>query len=258
MQPGRDLRLDGHGILHPTAVVTTTSRHVDDCTTTTTTPAPRPRCRARRRACLLEGNWADGPLITTEFGALGWWDGGEWLDAETQGALPVVGGEDYQVSRLGFLGMTTAGPQTTVCEPLELLGVDLADPELLGSLPGPYGVAISAAWVLQPHIVEETTDGGDYAAFAAEILADRGLDVDRPVIKQLIRTDLDGDGVNEVLVVAEEVTPGFLLEPGDYSIVLMRKVIDEGRTALLDETIVLDERPRGEVSARSVPSRTQR
>jgi hypothetical protein len=101
--------------------------------------------------------------------------------------------------------------------------------------------------VLQPHIVEETTDGGDYAAFAAEILADRGLDVDRPVIKQLIRTDLDGDGVNEVLVVAEEVTPGFLLEPGDYSIVLMRKVIDgEVRTAVLDETIVLDEDGPGE------------
>ena len=191
---------------------------------------------------LLTGNWADDPLITTDFGALGWWDGFDWLDAETEGALPVVGGEDYQTIVLGSRGLTTAGPQTIVCEPLELLGVQLADPGLLGEFPGPYGVAISAPWALQPHLFEEVADDGTYATLASEILADRGLDVANPAIKQLFRIDLEGDGVNEVLVVAEEVTPGFLMEVGDYSLVFMRRVIEGAVvTAILDETVVLGE-----------------
>jgi hypothetical protein len=41
--------------------------------------------------------------------------------------------------------------------------------------------------------------------------------------------------------VAEDVTDGLLLEPGDYSIVFMRKVVDgEVQTAVLEETVVLD------------------
>lgn len=211
--------------------------------TTTTTTSPTTTTTSTTTTSLLPGNWADGPLITTDFGALGWWDGSEWLDAETQGALPVVGGEDYQTIVLDTPGLTTAGPQTIVCEPLELLGVQIADPGLLGEFPGPYGVAVSAPWELQPYLFEEISDDGAYATFASEILGSRGLDVPNPVIKQVIRTDLEGDGVNEILVVAEEVTPGFLMEPGDYSLVFMRRVITGGGvvTAILDETVVLNE-----------------
>lgn len=180
--------------------------------------------------------------MLTGFGALGWWDGSGWLDAEAEGALPVVGGEDYQVIRLDELDVTSGGAQTLVCPPLDLVGVELGDPDLLGEFPGPYGVAVSAAWALQPHLFEEVTDDGTYASFARDLLASRGLDVANPVVKQVVRTDLEGDGVNEVIVVAEEVTPGFLLEEGDYSIVFLRKVIEgEVQTAILGETIVLDE-----------------
>lgn len=204
-------------------------------TTTTTTTLPS------TTTTLVSGTWADLPLVTAEFGALGWWDGG-WVDAETEGSLPVLGGEDYQVTVLDTLAMTTGGPQTTVCEPLELLGVTLGDPDLLGSFPGPYGVAISAPWELQPHLFESLTDDGTYAGFASELLSSRGLDVSDPIIKQLIRTDLEGDGVNEVIVVAEDVTPGFLMEAGDYSIAFLRKVIEgEVQTAILGDTVVLDE-----------------
>lgn len=189
----------------------------------------------------MAGNWADGPLVTTEFGALGWWDGNDWLDAETEGALPVVGGEDYQTIVSDDLSVTTGGPQTSVCEPLGLIGVELSDDDLLGSFPGPYGVAISAPWPLQPHLFADAADDGTYAGFAASLLSSRGLAVATPVIKQLVRTDLEGDGVNEVLVVAEDVTDGLLLEPGDYSIVFMRKVVEgDVQTVVLDETVVLD------------------
>lgn len=183
--------------------------------------------------------------MTTGFGALGWWDGSEWSDAASAGTLPVSGGEDYQVVRLDELARTTGGPQTTVCEPLELIGVELEEPELLGEYPGPYGVAVSAPWPLQPYLFEDTVDDGTYAGFARELLAGRGLDVANPVIKQVIRTDFEGDGVNEVLVVAEEVTTGLLLEEGDYSIAFLRRVVDgDVQTAVLEETVVFGEEDR--------------
>lgn len=210
--------------------------------TTTAAPTTTTSLASTTTSTLLEGTWADEPLVTTGFGALGWWDGGGWLDAESEGALPIVGGEDYQVIRLGNTAVTTGGSQTLVCPPLDLVGVELDEPELLGELPGPYGLAISAPWALQPHLFEETSDDGTYAGFASQLLSERGLDVANPTIKQLVRTDLEGDGVDEVIVVAEDVTPGFLLEEGDYSIVFLRKAADgEVQTAILGETIVLDE-----------------
>jgi len=205
-------------------------------TTTTTTIATTTTTE------LLDGEWADEPLVTTAFGALGWWDGEAWVDAAGGGALPVSGGEDYQVVVLDQLDRTTGGPPTNVCGPLDLIGVELDEPDLLGEFPGPYGVAISAPWTLQPHLFEELEDDGTYAAFAAELLAASGLEVAEPAIKQLFRADLEGDGVNEVLVVAEDVTPGFIMEEGDYSIAFVRKVVDgDVQTMILGQTVVLDD-----------------
>lgn len=217
----------------PTTVAATTTTTAE---TTSTSPPPTTTSTG------IEGNWASQPLITVGFGALGWWDGSGWVDAEDAGSLPIAGGEDYQTVRLDEVGTTTGGAETIVCEPLELIGVDLEDPQLLGDFPGPYGIAISAPWELQPHLFEAITDDGTYADFAAGLLADRGLDVADPVVKQLFRTDLEGDGVNEVLVVAEDVTQSFLMEPGDYSIAFMRKVIQgEVQTAVIAETVAMDE-----------------
>jgi hypothetical protein len=222
-----------------TTSMPTTSTTVPASTTTTT------EATTTTTTAVLEGTWADDPLITTGFGAIGWWDGSEWRDAATEGELPVEGGEDYQVTVLDDLSRTTGGPQVSVCEPLELIGVELEDPDLLGGYPGPYGVAISAPWALQPHVFETIADDGTYAGFASELLSARGMDVEEPTVKQLFRTDLEGDGVNEVLVVAEVVTQGLLLEPGDYSIAFMRKVVDgDVQTVILEETLVFDEQDR--------------
>lgn len=219
----------------PPAPTTTTLAPSTTTTTLATTTTTEP---------LLEGNWAAGPLVTTAFGALGWWDGSTWIDAAVAGELPVEGSEDYQVTVLDELARTTGGPQTTVCEPLDLIGVELENPELLGSYPGPYGVAISAPWPLQPQLFEAMNDDGTYAGFASELLSARGMEVPEPVIRQLFRTDLEGDGINEVLVVAEQVHPG-LLEPGDYSIAFMRKVVGGNvQTVIIEETLVFDEEDR--------------
>jgi hypothetical protein len=207
---------------------TTTSAESTTTTTGTTTTAG------------IEGNWADTPIVVAGFGALGWWDGSAWVQAEPGVTLPISGGEDYQVAFLGLQAITTGSSETTLCEPLDNSGVVLDNEQLLGDFPGPYGVAISASWQLVPHLVEEIEDDGTYAAFAGELLAERGLDVADPAIKQLLRVDLEGDGVNEIIVVAEDVTEGLFAEPGDYSIAFLRSTIDdEISTSILGESVVV-------------------
>jgi hypothetical protein len=210
--------------LPTTTVVVTTSTSVESTTTT----------------FVETGNWADQPLITTGFGALGWWDGAKWVLA-TQQNLPVVGGEDYQIAGIGLRAITTGGPQTLVCEPLDNIGVVLQNDHLLGEWPGPYGVAVSAPWEIYPHLVEEFQDDGTYAAIASGLLADRGLNVPNPSVKQLFRTDIEGDGTNEVIVVVEHISASYLAEVGDYSIAFMQKVVQgDVQTAIIDESVVTE------------------
>lgn len=223
---------------------TTTSTTVETTTTApvaTTTPETTTTTVGTTTTTESSGVWADLPLITTAFGALGWWDGVEWVSAGDAGTLPVSGGEDYQIAVIGLEATTTGGPQTEVCDPLLNIGVTLDNENLLGEWPGPYGVAISAPWDLQPHLFEVFEDDGTYAAIASGLLSTRGLNVPEPVIKQLFRTDLEGDGTNEILVVAEDLAGGFLPEVGDYSIIFMQKVVAGGvETAILGDSVITD------------------
>jgi hypothetical protein len=191
----------------------------------------------------LEGNWADEPVITTDFGALGWWTGSGWARAEEFGALPVVGGEDYQVASVVGSGILIGGPQELVCEPLDILGVLFdEDGDQLGEWPGPYGVAISAPWETQPHLFEAVTPDATHRSHARDLLASRGLVVANPVIKQVFRTDLEGDGVNEVLIVAEDIQGGYFPNEGDYSLAFLRKVVGGSvETAILGESVMTDD-----------------
>lgn len=210
-------------------------------TTSTSVPATTTTVESTTSTTEETGTWADLPLVVAGFGALGWWDGSDWVSAEDAGELPVIGGESYQIAGIGLEATTTGGKQTLVCEPLNNLGVQLQNEQLLGDWPGPYGVAVSAPWVIQPNLFEAFEDDGTYSALASSLLADRGLDIAQPVIKQLFRTDLEGDGTNEVLVVAEDLPNWYLPEAGAYSIAFMRKVIQgDVQTAVLGATAITD------------------
>ena len=220
----------------PGADVTTTA--VGE--TSTSPPATTTTLPATTTTAGVEGNWSDTPLVVTGFGALGWWDGSGWVEVETGTALPVAGGEDYQVAFVGLEATVSGGAPTTLCEPLDNPGVELENELVLGDWPGPLGVAISAPWILVPHLVEEIEDDGTYSAFAAELLGQRGLDVPEPAIKQLLQVDLEGDGVNEVLVVAEDVSSGLFAEDGDYSIAFVRRTVQgDVQTVILGESVVV-------------------
>jgi hypothetical protein len=208
--------------------------------TTTSLPATTTTLPVTTTTAGVEGNWSGTPLVVTGFGALGWWDGSGWVQVESGTALPVAGGEDYQMAFVGLEATISGGAPTTLCEPLDNPGVELENELVLGDWPGPLGVAVSAPWILVPHLVEEIEDDGTYSAFAAELLAERGLDVPEPAIKQLLQVDLEGDGVNEVLVVAEDVSAGLFAEDGDYSIAFMRRTVQgDVQTVILGDSVVV-------------------
>ncbi len=217
---------------------TTTSTGVSTTTTAAVTTTSIPVTTTTSAA--VAGNWSDTPLVVAAFGALGWWDGTGWVQVEPTTALPVVGGEDYQVAFTGQEAIVVGGAPTILCEPVNNPGVVLESEELLGDFPGPLGVAISAPWVITPHLVEQLEDDGTYSAFASELLAERGLDVPDPTLKQIMQVDLEGDGVNEVLVVTEDVSEGLFAQDGDYSIAFMRQTVQgDVRTSILGESVIV-------------------
>lgn len=232
----------------PTVATTTTTAVVARTTTTTTTTA-----LPTTSTTLLDGNWADLPVITSALGGgltLGWWDGSGWAQAEKGTALPVVGGEDYQVALLDSrAATTTGGPQIQGCDivfPSDLPAIELSAPELLTKPTGSddeialLGVAISAGWDLTPHQVsfEDTVRPGSVAV-ASRLLADRGLPVDQPVVRQTLDVDLDGDRKMESLVVAEETE---LANSGSGVYSMVFHIGADGDARVVDESVI----PEGE------------
>jgi hypothetical protein len=234
-QPAADTSSTSSSSTTSTSTSSTSTSTTIGASTTTTLP-PTTTTLASPPTTGVSGNWADEPLIVASWGALGWWSGSGWVTSSTE--LPVTGGEDYQVVAVSSSGIIQGGPQTELCEPLMNLGVELSDPDRLGEWPGPFGVAISAPWTVQPHLFQTMGDTATYQGHARDLLQSHGMTVASPVITQLFRTDLEGDGVNEVLVVAEEMSGVFSPEPGDYSIAFMRKVVDgEVQTAILGASL---------------------
>ncbi len=94
---------------------------------------------------------------------------------------------------------------------------------------------------------------GTYVKAVRDHLASRGVDVSQPVITQIYRVDIEGDGADEVLIAASDDLPGSFAEKaslysslkdgdspedGGYSVLLLRKVERNGvRTVALAESL---------------------
>jgi len=177
-------------------------------------------------------------LVAGDTCLLGWWDG-DWQSGDD---LPVSGGEQYQVVRLDEpISSTTGSEARTSCEPLDLVSVEF-EPAIPGGFREIDALAIQTDMAVRPHPVEILDPSVTYLEAASQLLEGRlaGL----PVINltQVIRTDLEGDGVDEVIVTASTIPDDLIsAQVGDYSIVFLRKVIEgEVQTAILGESIVDD------------------
>ena len=94
-----------------------------------------------------------------------------------------------------------------------------------------YSVAISGAnWQAFPRTWQALdTNASVYKKIVSEYLKANDLEITEPNITQLYRVDLEGDGVDEVLITATSYE-GDYYSPfssyGDYSIVLLRKIVE--------------------------------
>lgn len=201
----------------------TTNSTTSAVTSTSTPPTTSTTLAPTTTTSLLAGDWAEAPVVTSSTfeGVLGWWDGSGWVQSENDMALPVDGGEDYQIALLGFKEVvTTGGPRVTACDihgpEFDRPGVELADPNLLtrfvesddGGRGAFSGVAISAPWELAPRPVVEGEASSDLEAIAVSLLEERAYPTDSAQIVQVVEADLDGDGVVETFVVAEDTELG--------------------------------------------------
>lgn len=176
--------------------------------TTTTEPPPPP----------------NGVLVASE-GVLGWVIDGV-LFANDNGVAPAVAGDEYRLLRPEGVTGTAVGPAPELgclgTTPFIDLGVT-AD-----SWPYDFPIGVSGTWDLFPQAVEViTTENQTYKDITRDLIAQFGIDDPDPQLLQVLRVDLEGDGVVEVLVVAERLQGGGLAgaQAGDYSIVYLRKVI---------------------------------
>ena len=173
---------------------------------------------------------------------MGWWSDG-WVVPEDLADIPLEGGEEYQVVMLDQPLTTAVGSTPTLCEPSQTPVLEF-NPPLPGEFGDPGGLAVIADWELLPSPVrvEDDLDAVHVAALT-EVLESLGVEGE-PVIFQNVVADIDGDGVDEVVVVAKRVADNLFAQTGDYSLVVLRKMVEgEWQTAILETSLAEPESP---------------
>lgn len=219
------------------------------------TAAPTTTSTAAPTTTLLEGRWAEVPLVIGWAGsALGWWDGSRWVGVDAATVLPIEGGEDYQVALRGLDIVKIEGEgQGAVCDisdEFSLPAVELSDPDMLTlylesdpALRGVInGVAISAPWDIAPRPVAPAEWSADLEAHAIGLLAERGFVTDAVVVKDVLDADFDGDGEPETVAVVEDTRVDFgadaeSIESGVYSLVFVVVPADDA-VYVIEESVV--------------------
>ena len=164
------------------------------------------------------------PIVDVKVGGLlGGVRNGQYLDAKTTFAM-LKGEQSYTLFGVtGKTGKLTATIETpdVPCEDFYYAKTGLENQK---------GIAVGAGldWNLIPR-TPKAIDLNDktYLKIVADILRSKGLPKAKAIIKQAVKIDLDGDGVDEVLISAnsygENISPRANVNA--YSFVLLRKIV---------------------------------
>ncbi|MEZ5666704.1 MAG: hypothetical protein R3F55_04570 [Alphaproteobacteria bacterium] len=176
--------------------------------------------------------------------------------AETYVFQCLLGGVD---GRGGFVGYEEAAPRMQASAPIRW--VDLAGVEGTGTSnppvpmdipceyayvsdagPAPAGiggyVGVPGDWnPLPAALALHSPQSQTYSAAALDYFASIAHPTTQATLTQVIRTDLEGDGVDEVLITVKDDSDGWptTIHPGDHSAILLRRL--RGGTV---ETVVVD------------------
>lgn len=183
-------------------------------------------CPVVARGKIAGGESSDGKLTAY---LLGGWSGKAWL--QDKAAAPLVrGGERYRFYDLtGVLGSAAGdlpsafGEEGEPC--YETMTVSFgAPPRIKGDF-----VAVGGAFDPLPRPPSLlSTNQQVYKDAAAAILREKGIARPDVRLTQVIRVDLKGDGVEEVIVSATHYAKGVSprTASGDYSMVFLRRVLN--------------------------------
>ena len=166
-----------------------------------------------------------------------------WVVPEDLAQIPLEGGEEYQVVMLDQPLTTAVGSAPSLCEPSQTPVLDF-DPPLPGEFRDPGALAVMADWDLRPSPVrvEDELDAVHVAAMT-DVLESLGVE-DEPAIFQNVVADIDGDGVDEIVLVAKRLADNLFAQPDDYSVVILRKMVEgEWQTAILEASVAEPESP---------------
>ena len=176
-------------------------------------------------------------MVVSRYGLMGWWSEEGWVVPETLDEIPLIGGEEFQVVMLDQPITTAIGEEPTLCEPSQTPVLDF-DPPLPGEYREPGALAIIADWELRPSPVRVETDLDDvHMEAVTEVLMSLGIEAE-PVNFQHVVADIDADGTEEIAIVAKDISEDLFGQPGDYSVVVLRKMIEgEWQTAILETSL---------------------
>jgi hypothetical protein len=170
------------------------------------------------------------PVVVAVEGVVGWWDGTRFVPAG-RGEIPVEGGEVYTVVGIGHPSRTARGSTPEGgCPTSDPAGVtiDVGIERAVDGVDERPPIAVTGVRDVVPRPVEVLPSHPTYVEAAAEVLEGLHVEDPEPELRQVVRTDFEGDGRDEVLLVAERASGprGLLDEPGDHSVVLLRQVVD--------------------------------
>jgi len=193
----------------PTTLPTTTTTPATSTTTATTTttiPTPTPVDQT--------------VFVSVDATLAGWWDGSSWASPDPGGAVvPAVDG--VVMRSVESLPDRTAGPPTADCMP--------ESGQVFWQIAGMDGVRASGGHDLRPRALQEIGAAPAHIEAVRSVLTDGGVDASVPVeITRVIRLDVEGDGVDEVLIEAVRLPDQSRLgniEEGHYSILVLRRVL---------------------------------
>lgn len=185
------------------------------------------------------------PLVDMDGGCLlGGVIDGRWTKPEEL-SKRLSGGDKYRLYDLkGEYKTITGGRAASQGAPCEdTLYVDIPR-EIIESNPtGSHYIGVAGSWNPLPRAPRiESNDQASYRNAVAELLRRKGIRRPEVNIMKVVRVDLEGDGVDEVIVNATRVNRWdhggiqHTLKAGDYSLVMLRKVVNgKVQTIMLDE-----------------------
>ncbi len=185
------------------------------------------------------------PVIDGSSGCLmGGSSGSVWIKAEEMGPR-VAAGDKYRLFNLSgeWKSLTGSKPESQQAPCEDTFFVNIPDAMRDAMAPNSNYIGVAGKWNPMPRAPRiESNDNPAYRNAVADVLRSKGIRRPEVKIVKVVRVDLEGDGVDEVIINATRanrwesgsITPN--ASAGDYSLVMLRKVIGgKVQTIMLDQ-----------------------